>query len=293
MKPGQASRTAELVCIARAIAHVDASAPRFSDPTAVTFLEDEAKKEVENFRRGRPRDLRARTRWEFMRARAAMMAVRTIFIDDVVRDAAAPQVVILGAGLDGRAWRMPELADAIVFEVDHPDTQRAKRARIAGLEQRAKDVRFVPVDFTKDDLDARLADAGHDPTKPTTWIWEGVVMYLTREEVEATLTIVSRRSAPQSRLAIVYIRPGGLLVRVVGMLVSRVGEPFRSKFTAEEMRRLLARHGFDVELDEDLPASAARLAPGIVDRARRVRHMRMLRSSTSRAGAGAASGLRT
>jgi Leucine carboxyl methyltransferase len=54
-----------------------------------------------------------------------------VAIDDAIRTAASPQVVILGAGLDGRAWRVSELADAIVFEVDHPDSQRMKRERAA------------------------------------------------------------------------------------------------------------------------------------------------------------------
>ena len=79
-----------------------------------------------------------------------MMVARTVAIDEAVRDAASPQVVILGAGLDGRAWRMSELADVTVFEVDHPDSQREKRARAAPLKQAARDVRFVPVDFTRD-----------------------------------------------------------------------------------------------------------------------------------------------
>jgi hypothetical protein len=47
-----------------------------------------------------------------------------VVFDGAIRTAAYPHVVILGAGLDGRAWRMSELADAIIFEVDHPDSQR-------------------------------------------------------------------------------------------------------------------------------------------------------------------------
>ena len=115
-----------------------------------------------------------------------MMVSRTVAIDEAVRAAASPQVVILGAGLDGRAWRMQELRDVTVFEVDHPDSQRVKRARVSALQQVARDVRFVPVDFTRDRLDDALAAAGHDATRPTTWIWEGVVMYLELADIEAT-----------------------------------------------------------------------------------------------------------
>ena len=50
------------------------------------------------------------------------------------------------------------------------------RSRVASLKQAARDVRFVPVDFTRDRLDDALADAGHGKERQTTWIWEGVVM---------------------------------------------------------------------------------------------------------------------
>jgi methyltransferase (TIGR00027 family) len=211
-----------------------------------------------------------------MKARAAMMAVRTSFIDEAVREAAAPQVVILGAGLDGRAFRMPELRDAVVFEVDHPDTQRYKRARTSALTQTAREVKFVAVDFTRDDLSQALSAAGHDMTRPTTWIWEGVVMYLTPAEVEATLGVVARRSAPSSRLVVVYHAPGGLLLHVVGLLLRRLGEPLRSSFREDEMRALLAAHAFEVVRDEGLPEAADRLAPATMAKARRMRHMRLV-----------------
>jgi methyltransferase (TIGR00027 family) len=274
MKPGQASQTAVLVCIARAIAHDRSLTPKFADPTAFELLSDEGRARVVRHREGPPSSLRARMAHEFMTARAAMMAVRSVFIDEAVHEAPAPQVVILGAGLDGRAWRMTELRDAVVFEVDHPDSQRYKRERLGGLKQVAREVKFVAVDFTRDDLSERLAAAGHDAGRPTTWIWEGVVMYLTREQVEATLAQIARRSAPGSRLVVVYVSPGRVLVRVVSLLVRRLGEPFRSKYREPEMRALLERYRFRVVRDEDLPASAARLTPPLAKMAARVKHMR-------------------
>jgi methyltransferase (TIGR00027 family) len=270
-----------LVCAARAIAHGARVVPAFSDPTALELLPGQARAMVEAHRAGPPKSLRARFRYEFMRSRAAMMAVRTMVIDDAVREAPAPQVVILGAGLDGRAWRMPELGSAIVYEVDHPDTQRDKRTRTGSLAQRAREVKFVAVDFTRDDLGERLAAAGHDPTQRTTWIWEGVVMYLSPPEVEATLRVVAARSAPGSRLVIVYLGPGGWIVPIVGLVLRRHGEPLRSQYRASQMRELLARHGFEVRRDESLPASAARVAPAIEKTSRRVRHMRTVIADAS------------
>jgi methyltransferase (TIGR00027 family) len=274
MIPGQLSRTAVLVCIGRAIAHERALASSFSDPTAFELLSEDGRARVEQTRNGPPRSVPARIRYEFMMTRAAMMAVRTVNVDDAVREAAAPQVVILGAGLDGRAWRMPELRDAVVFEVDHPDSQRYKRAHVGGLTQAAREVKFVPVDFTRDDLSRCLAEAGHDASRPTMWIWEGVVMYLTTAQVEATLAIVAARSAPGSRVVIVYLAPGGLAIHLVGLVVRYLGEPLRSTFREDGARALLAKHGFRVIRDESLPDSAARFAPSLAKVAKRAHHVR-------------------
>lgn len=135
------------------------------------------------------------------------VALRTAAIDDALRDACAQgfaQVVLLGAGLDARAWRLAALGDAVVFEVDHPATQRFKRARVRDLDRHAREVRFVPVDFERQRVDARLAEEGHDATRPTFWIWEGVVMYLPGAVVRASLAALRERSAPGSRLAVTY-----------------------------------------------------------------------------------------
>jgi methyltransferase (TIGR00027 family) len=276
MRPGRESQTAVMVCAARAAAHGRTDVPRFDDPVAMRLLPDEARRAVERLRAGTPpADGRERMRHVMLEKRAAMAAVRTVAVDDAVREAAAPQVVVLGAGLDGRAWRMPSLAGAVVFEVDHPDSQRRKRERTDGLAPMAREVRFVDVDFTRDDLDERLARAGHDADQPTTWILEGVVMYLTKAEVDATVRCVARRSAPGSRLVVVYHAPALLLV-LVGLVVRRVGEPLRSVITADEMRALLARHGFAVRRDDDLPTIARALSARAAGDARRMKHMRVV-----------------
>jgi methyltransferase (TIGR00027 family) len=260
----------------RAIAH-GATPPiaKFSDPTAFTLLPDAARARVERIRTGvAPRGFRDRMARRYFDRQSKLMLVRTVAIDDAVRAAGSPQLVILGAGLDGRAWRMPELADAIVFEVDHPDSQREKRSRVASLAQAAREVRFVPVDFERDGLDAALAAAGHDPARPTTWIWEGVVMYLTPADVEKTLAVVARRSAAGSRLIVLYHSPA-VILRLVGLLVRRLGEPLRSTFTPPAMRALLAQHGFAVIHDDDLPTLAAPLSAELARETRVVKHMRI------------------
>ena len=283
MKPGRASQTAVRVCVGRAAAHGTTDVERFSDPTAMALLPEEARTRVVRFQSGSaPKGLRAGWEHGELDVLAKMMVTRTVAIDDAVRAAANPQVVILGAGLDGRAWRMPELRDAIVFEVDHPDSQRDKRARVGSLTQVALNVRFVPVDFERDKLDDAMEASGHDPARPTTWIWEGVVMYLSVPDIEATLAVIARRSPAGSRLIVVYHSPA-LMLRLVGLIVRRLGEPLRSAFTAEQMRALLAKHGFDVVRDEDLATTAAALSPSLASAARMVRHMRTV-TADRRAG---------
>ena len=275
MKPGRESQTAVMVAAARAAAHGRTTGVDFDDPTALALLPDDARRRVEEFRAGVvPKDARGRVARAFLDRRAKMMVARTVAIDEAVRAAGAPQVVILGAGLDGRAWRMAELRDVTVFEVDHPDSQREKQARAAGLTRMAREVRFVPVDFARDRLDDALAAAGHDPARATTWVWEGVVMYLEQSELEAALAVIQRRSAPGSRLVVMYLSRS-LLLPLIAFLVRRVGEPLRSLFTPDQMRALLARYGLTVARDEGLPAIAARLSPELARDTRVMRHMRI------------------
>jgi methyltransferase (TIGR00027 family) len=249
-----------MVCSWRALAQGRTTAPRFDDPTALLLLPPDARREVERWRNAPPPKRGfANVGRMFLETRAQMMVARTVEIDDGVRSRAPSQVVILGAGLDGRAWRMPELAQATVFEVDHPDTQREKQSRIGALTQTARQVRFVPVDFTQDSLEERLTAAGHDPSAPTTWIWEGVVMYLRPAEVEETLAVIARRSAPRSRLIVVY-NSWALVMAVLGLWLRWVGEPLRSTYSADQMKALLLRHGFRVQRDEDIATIGGRLS---------------------------------
>jgi methyltransferase (TIGR00027 family) len=275
MKTGRASRTAELVCMARAVAHGATTVPGYQDPTALALLPDDVRERVEQIRaKAIPKDLRSRWGAVLLERRATMMVVRTVTIDDAIRRARSPQLVILGAGLDGRAWRMPELADVVVYEVDHPDSQRDKRSRVGALQQVAREVRFVPVDFERDPLDHALARAGHDATRPTTWVWEGVVMYLTADSIEASLRVIEGRSADKSRLIVAYHSPAFLL-RIVGLIVRRLGEPLRSVFTADAMRALLDKHRFTVSRDDNLPELGSSFSEDVARATKVMKHMRI------------------
>jgi len=276
MKSDQVSQTAVIVCMARAAAHETAGVGRFSDPTAFSLLTAAEQQRVERFRTGEsPRGLAERFRHAHLSRESQMIVARTIAIDDAVRAVGTPQLVILGAGLDGRAWRMAELEQSVVFEVDHPASQREKRSRSEGLKEKAREVRFVPVDFATDSLADSLAAAGHDSTRATTWIWEGVVMYLERRDIESTLRVIEARSTPGSRLVIAYHQPALMLI-VLALIVRRYGEPIRTALTSEQMRVLLDRYGFEVQLDEDLPAIGARISSEVAKGTKIMRHLRIV-----------------
>src|SRR5207253_10984974 len=107
-----------------------------------------------------------------------------------------------------------------------------------------------------------LDRAGHDRVRPTCWIWEGVVMYLTRDAMGATLASVAARSAEGSMLIVNYhTSMRGRLVRLIFRLI---GEPVMSKWSPEEMAADLRAAGFEVEEDSGMADWAQRFATGSV-----------------------------
>ncbi len=251
MRAGEPSTTAVYVALGRAAAHRERTVPAFSDPVALRLLPERYAAALERAGRGSPSSPDEQRLRALVARLVGWVPLRTLAVDDALRSSLGrdAQVVILGAGLDARAWRMPDLAGRIVYEVDHPATQGYKRGRVAPLRPAAREVRFVPVDFEREDFAERLAAAGHDAASPSAWIWEGVVMYLPAEAVELTLRGIAARSAPGSGLAVSYAAPGSARAAA---LVTRLGEPFRSSFTPGQIAGLLGRAGFSVASDEGL-----------------------------------------
>ena len=196
--------------------------------------------------------------------------MRTRAIDAALGVAVAAgvrQLVVLGAGLDARAWRLPELADVHVFEVDHPSTQAFKRARVENRTPEARDVRFVPVDFAKDRLSDALGHAGHDAQAPTFWLWEGVTPYLPLAAIRATLASIAERSASASRIAVSYGTPSASPLGPLAVRVAHVGFPLRGEeplglLTPAAMRDELATVGFRLLDDAAAPEWGARHGDG-------------------------------
>lgn len=253
MKAGKPSSTAHFVALGRAVADAGLShVPDFQDPTARIFLNERGKRSLAKLER-QMREGKHGPGYKSARMMADIMALRTAAIDKAVQDAitnGAKQLVILGAGYDGRAWRMSELRGVRVFEVDHPATQDDKRAHITQLPAAIGNVNFVSIDFAKESLDTVLGRAGHDRSSPTCWIWEGVVMYLTREVMRSTLAGIAGRSAPGSTLIVNYHNADrGLFARLMFWLI---GEPQISFWSSDEMALDLSSAGFAVREDSGM-----------------------------------------
>jgi len=260
------------VTFARALADAGVTDVKgFADPTAVHMLSPPWLKHFENAKRRSP----GGRVYEMTRRMADLMALRTMTIDAHVRTAiegGAKQLVILGAGLDGRAFRMSELAQVDVFEIDHRDTQTIKRERVAGLTQTARSLHFVAMDFERDSLDTALEQAGQRRGEPTVWVWEGVVMYLTDEAVRSTLAVVAARSAPSSTLVVQYNTREGTdaFSRLVLWLWS---EPHVGLRSPEKIASELTAAGFQPSSDSGASDWAERYGsrPSPANSARRAR----------------------
>jgi len=100
-------------------------------------------------------------------------------------------------------------------------------------------------------------------------------MYLDRDQIEATLRVIEDRSAPGSRLVVAYHQPA-LMLLLLSVIVRGMGEPIRTVLTPSQMRELLARYGFSVRWDRELPAIGSELSPEIGRATRLVHHLRIV-----------------
>ena len=197
----------------------------------------------------------------------AYQQARTREIDRHVLDglrAGARQLVILGAGLDSRAWRFADkLRGGRAWEVDLPTTGRWKRNRIHRLGQSSDHVTFVTLDFTRDALADALAQHGCDVSQPTIFVWSGVSYYLPPESVESTLRELAR-FAEGSSLIFDYLFESARRdpashhgVREFFRRVARVGEPVHFAVERSALGGWLGAHGFCLE-DDAGPEEMAR-----------------------------------
>jgi methyltransferase (TIGR00027 family) len=181
------------------------------------------------------------------------MALRVAYLDRLVAITTdrlgVRQVVILGAGYDTRAARLP-YSGVRWFEVDHPDTQAAKRERLARVPGYPVDAAtYASCDFEREDPVDRLFAAGLSPTEATLVIWEGVVPYLTEDAVRTTATRLA--AALDKRSLVAFDSVGKKIAagenlnerdRETRQFVGDLAEPVR--FGSDHITPLLAECGY-------------------------------------------------
>ncbi|MGB9457995.1 MAG: SAM-dependent methyltransferase [Bryobacteraceae bacterium] len=137
------------------------------------------------------------------------IACRKRYIDERVSDAVAaglPAVVVFGAGLDTRVYRLVAPTGVHAYEVDLPVNIDYKQERMRALYGRVSEhVTQVPVDFEIDDLGVALATRGFRIEQATMFVWEGVTQYLTEDGVRKILAFLSKAGVG-SRMVFTYVR---------------------------------------------------------------------------------------
>jgi methyltransferase (TIGR00027 family) len=170
--------------------------------------------------------------------------------------------LLLGAGYDTRATRLPAAASSSVFEVDHPSTQARKREAIG---TQSAHVRYIPLDLERDPLAPALVGAGFDAGQRTCVLWEGVFSYLTPEAIDETLEALLGLCAPGSRILLTYVDqraldgPDGHSHAWLAA-VRDVGEPFRTGLDPSQAGAFFAARGLSLCSDQSTADTAHRLS---------------------------------
>jgi len=273
MQDGKASRTAQYMAFFRALETQERSERRlFDDPYALALLSGALRTSARLAHwpiSGRLVRIVLELGWPYTRSSGV---VRTRAIDDYVRRGirgGARQLVLLGAGFDSRGLRLEEAKKISVLEVDHPATQREKKERLRiHIGQLPANIRYVAVDFEKDNLEGKLIEAGYDLRTPSVVVWEGVISYLTESTVQGSFALLARLLAPSSSLIFTYVDKGALDgskafpgARRWRSWVGFRGEPFICGLDPNTLADRLKLFGFRIESDASTDEIARHYCP--------------------------------
>ncbi|OBI95996.1 SAM-dependent methyltransferase [Mycobacterium alsense] len=177
-----------------------------------------------------------------MRGMVDYMAARTSFFDQFFLDATragVTQVVILAAGLDSRAWRLPWPYGTTVYELDQPRVLEFKSATLREHGARPTcNLVPVPVDL-RHDWPAALQGSGFDAEAPSAWSAEGLLPFLPAVAHELLFERVHALGAAGSRIAVEAPGPDFLDEAAIA----------RRRANMRRIRDLMAK----LEPDRDLP----------------------------------------
>ncbi|GLY52821.1 SAM-dependent methyltransferase [Lentzea sp. NBRC 102530] len=194
--------------------------------------------------------------------------LRTRYFDDQLLGSAQPQVVIMAAGLDTRAFRLQWPPGTTLFELDLPELIEFKEDALHDLRaEPACDRVVVPCDL-REDWPTALIRAGFDPKRPTAWLLEGLFMFLPPDAGEQVLHWVTALSAKGSTLALEHVNRAFRelpQMKAVHRRFDRLDARWQSD--VEDPVGWLEGHGWDAEVTHqvDLAARHERAVPAITD----------------------------
>ena len=206
------------------------------DPYAIRFVRPEIIAQIRGQDPKNAEEARAVFERAFPGHRNSLLT-RVRFFDDAVRREIAggmPQVVIIGAGFDSRAYRIEGIRNARVFEVDQEETQVIKKTYVAQIfGSLPSHVTYIPLDLRDGSLISSLAGAGFDRSKKALFVMEGLIYYLPPPLVHALLSEIAKGAGPGSCILFDYFplsmvdgtHPSAV-AQNIRRHVASVGEPF-------------------------------------------------------------------
>ena len=255
MNKGKASRTAEVAAAVRARHCLYESPVIFQDPFALEFTSPTWRTII----------VTKPLRWlvferllRTLRPVGAQVVARSRYAEDVLEQAIAAgvrQYVIVGAGFDSFALRRRDLESSVrVFELDHPDTQQAKRERLRGHRVGLPaNLEFVAADLERETVADALVRSGFERERPAFFSWLGTTPYLSNSATRQTLASIGRFAATGSGVVFDYLIPDKLLLEPEKLTVEKLkrftarrGEPLVGAFHPEELEAMLASGGLEL-----------------------------------------------
>lgn len=181
------------------------------------------------------------------------LAIRTRFFDDALQAAVtawpAPQVLMLAAGMDSRGLRLDWPEGTVFFEVDRAEIFDYKEPILEQLGAVARCHRRVVRADLAHDWEAALLAAGFDRHRPSAILAEGLVMYLSEDEVRALFTTLHGLAADGSWLGLDINNAEMMTSPYTAGLIKRLDEigcPW--KFGAADPEAFLREYGWDATL---------------------------------------------
>lgn len=197
MKANTASRTAQYMALYRALETRRSRDRRlFTDPYAIHFLDRGFRLACRISSFSPAESLFYYLMQRRIPGALASGIARTRYIDELLEQTVRKgvrQVIILGAGFDTRALRLDCLQSVSVIEIDHPDTAHKKLQTLKKISSSiSPNIRYLQLDFNRQDLDSLLSEQIIDNTIPTTLVWEGVSNYLQQTAIDKTFAFAAK-----------------------------------------------------------------------------------------------------